>query len=471
MAGKRIITNFFFLISGEMVAKFLYFLAIVFTARLLSVGDFGKLGFAEAFFSYFIYIGIAGVDTIATRDVARNKGLRNTYLANVLSLKLVLSLVAYCVLTTLIILVKVSSELKFITLLYGLCLFPMAISTEWFFQAIENMKSVGLFRCLREALYLIGIVLVLSFTPNTFYVPIIRIISMLAAVSLLLVIIAKTGFKLHLEMNIQLWKTLLKQSYPILISQVMVIAIYNLSIILLGLLSKIEEIGFFTAVQKIVLFLIGLVGVYWITVFPILSRLYIESKEQLRTFEENVSRIICMFAAPVGIIGFVLAKSIVLALYGSEYMKSVGMLQVLVWAAVFNILNASFVYGLLATNNQSLHLIAVLLQAVLMGVLATILVPTFGGLGASIAWLSVEVCGFFLCKKFYNRVIAFKFYRFLIKPILASLVIAFSLRYFDGANILFVLPMCLVGYVGIMLAIKGIKISELKLVYQSLTVR
>jgi O-antigen/teichoic acid export membrane protein len=471
MIVKRVITNFFFLISGEMVAKFLYFLAIVFTARHLSVEDFGKLGFAEAFFSYFIYIGIAGVDTIATRDVARNKGLRNTYLANLLSLKLVLSLMAYCLLASLIIMAKVSPELKRMTLLYGLCLFPMAISTEWFFQAIEDMKYVGVFRGSREILYLVGIVSVLSFIPDVYYVPVIRITSMLVATSLLVAIVVKMGFKPHLEAKVELWKTLLKQSYPILISQVLVVAIFNFSIVLLGLLRREEEIGFFTAVQKITLFFIGLVGVYWVIMFPLLSRLYVESREQLRTFEETVSRVICAFVVPVGVFGFVLAESVVFFLYGSGYAKSAVMLEILVWAAVFNMLNVGFVYGLLATNNQSLHLRAVLLQAILMGVLATILVPKFGGLGASIAWLLVEVCGFFLCKKFYNRFVTFRFYRFLIKPILASLVIAFSLRYFDGANILFVLPMCLVGYVGIMLVIKGIEISELRSVYTSLVTK
>ena len=471
MAVKRVITNFFFLISGEMVAKFLYFLAIVFTVRHLSVEDFGQLGFAEAFFSYFIYIGIAGVDTIATRDVARNEGLRNTYLANVLSLKLVLSLMTYCLLASLIIMAKVSPQLKRMTLLYGLCLFPMAISTEWFFQGIEDVKYVGVFRASREILYLIGIVSVLSLIPDVYYVPVIRITSMLVASSLLLVIVVKMGFKPHLEAKVELWKTLLKQSYPILISQVMVIAIYSLSIVLLGLLSRIKEIALFTVAQKIVFFFIALVGVYWITVFPVLSRLYVESRERLRIFEEKVSKTLCVFVVPVGILGFVLAKSIVLALYGSEYVRSVAMFQILVWAAVFNMLNGCFVCGLLATNNQFLHLKAVLLQVVLMGVLAAILVPKFGGLGASIAWLSVEVCGFFLCKKFYNRVITFKFYRFLIKPVLASVIVVLVSTYFDGVNILFVLPICLVGYLGIMLAIKGIEISELKLIYQSLTVR
>jgi O-antigen/teichoic acid export membrane protein len=66
---KRITTNFAYFLSGELIAKFLGYVAIVLVARKLGADNFGRLGFAEAFYSYFIYIGIAGVDTTATGTI------------------------------------------------------------------------------------------------------------------------------------------------------------------------------------------------------------------------------------------------------------------------------------------------------------------------------------------------------------------------------------------------------------------
>jgi PST family polysaccharide transporter len=150
---RRITTNFAYFLSGELVAKFLGYLAIILIARKLRAEEFGSLGFAEAFFSYFIYIGIAGVDTIATRNIARNKDLGNDYIGDVVSLKLLLWLLAYVLLAVLALSVGIAPKLKYLTLLYGLCLLPIALSTEWLFQGLEKMKYIGLFRVLREVYF------------------------------------------------------------------------------------------------------------------------------------------------------------------------------------------------------------------------------------------------------------------------------------------------------------------------------
>ncbi|MBU4445798.1 flippase [bacterium] len=465
---EKIINNFLYFMSGELAAKFLGFLAIIFIARKLGVSDFGKLGFAEAFFSYFIYIGIAGIDTIATRDVARDKRYINTYLGNILSLKLMLSLFTYFLLNIIIFSLNIDSQLKYLTILYGLCLFPIALSTEWLFQGIEKMRYIGLFRVLREATYAIGIVLILTYTANIYFVPILRVIAMLAAVFLLFMLVHKAGFKFGFAMDIDLWKNLLKQSLPILTTQVLIIVVYTFSIILLGLLGKTEEVGYFIAIQKIVLFFFGLAGVFWAVIFPTLSRLYFESKEQLRMFDEKVSKVIGVVVIPIGFLGFTLADPIVTFLYGSGYVKSIEIFQVLIWVAVFGMLNGIFVMGLLASDNQILYLKTVGLQAVLMGIFAVILVPEKGAIGASISWFLVEVVGLFLCKRYYNQVVNFNFYRYLIKPLFASaIMVAIALKYLDVLNIVVTIISSIIIYFFIMLIIKGIDIKELKLVYQS----
>ena len=211
------------------MAKFLGYLAIIFLARKLGADGFGRLGFAEAFFSYFIYIGIAGVDTIATRSIARDKSLTSDYLGNVVSLKLLLCLLAYLLLTVLTLTVGVAPELKYLTVLYGLCLLPIALSTEWLFQGLERMKYIGLFRVLREAAFFGGVLLVLLSSGNLYYVPVARVTAMMVAVMFLYLVIRRLGLQVSLKMNLPLWKTLLRQSYPLLASQLLIILIYNFS--------------------------------------------------------------------------------------------------------------------------------------------------------------------------------------------------------------------------------------------------
>ena len=164
-----------------MAAKGIGFLVILYLARKLGAENFGKLGYAEAFLSYFIYLGIVGTDTIAVREVSRNKELLPTYFINMLALKTVFALIAFAGICIVALILSKSKELYILILLYGLTLFPFALSTEWFFQGIEKMKYVGFFRVMRESFFAVFIIVTVKSASGIFYVPIMRFTAMLIA--------------------------------------------------------------------------------------------------------------------------------------------------------------------------------------------------------------------------------------------------------------------------------------------------
>jgi O-antigen/teichoic acid export membrane protein len=457
---------------GDLTARILGFFALVYLVRQLGAIDFGKLSFAEAFMAYFLYIGVAGVDTIATREIARNKILSSRYFNDVLSLKLMLACVAYLLLIIFLSFINLASEIKILTLLYGLCLFPLALSSEWFFQGKEKMWYLGLFRILREAGYLFGVIFLFFYSRNLYGVPIIRVLAMLIVVVVsLMLIIYRMGIIVKPSFHFFAWKHLLKKSYPILISQLLIIVLYTFPIILLGFLGKTEEVGYFSSVQKIIFFFFTLSGVFWTVIFPALARTYAESAHLLAEFERQVSKIASVFIVPVGIIGFFLSEQFIIYAYGHSYIKSIAILRLLVWVAVMGMFNGIFVQGLIISNREKTYTKIVLLQVIFMITLCLFMVPRLGGVGASLSWLIVELCSFYLCKHYYNKVVIFDFYRYLIKPVLASLIVVIMVSILNLSNIMISFPLCIIVYFGIMLIIKGVEISELKLIYNSLIIR
>lgn len=463
--GKRITTNFVYFLSGELVAKFVGYLAIVWIARKLGADNFGRLGFAESFFSYFIFVGIAGVDTIATRNIARNKNLASKYMGNIILLKSALCLLAYGLLAVFTLTPGLSPELRRLTLLYGLCLLPIALSAEWLFLGVEKPGYIGLFRILRELLFLGGVWVVLQQSLSIYFIPLARVVAMTVASLFLLACIKRLKVPVRLQTNMHLWKELLKQSFPILTSQLLLVVMYTFSIILLGFLNKNEEVGYFVAIQKIVLFSFGLSGIFWSVVFPNTSRLYHSSREQLCHLQEVVSRTVLVVAVPLGIIGYMLADKIVPFLYGPDYAESIPVLKVLIWIAAFGFINSIFAQGLLACDSQHLFFVTVLIQTFIVVGMVIFLVPQLGAVGASISWLTAEVCGFFIYKAFHNKTVKFPFYRYMVKPVLASLLIVLILNYFQNLKSIIAFPLCFVAYFIVMLIIRGIKISELRLLY------
>jgi O-antigen/teichoic acid export membrane protein len=236
----------------------------------------------------------------------------------------------------------------------------------------------------------------------------------------------------------------------------------------LGFLGKTEEVGYFSSVQKIIFFFFTLSGVFWAVIFPALARTYVESTHLLAEFERHVSKIASVFIIPVGVIGFFLAEQFIIYAYGPAYIRSIAILRLLVWVAVMGMFNGIFVQGLIISNRERIYTRIVMLQVIFMITLCLVMIPHLGGVGASFSWLIVEVCSFYLCKHYYNKVVSFEFYKYLVKPILASLAVVIMVRFFNFSSIIISLPACLAGYFGVMFIIKGIEISELKLLYNSL---
>jgi O-antigen/teichoic acid export membrane protein len=299
-------------------------------------------------------------------------------------------------------------------------------------------------------------------------VPLVRFGAMLSAVLFLLLLLNARGIRPRFGRDTGLWKGLIRQSYPVLASQFLIIVMYQFSVIVLGLLGRTEEIGYFSAVQKMVLFFIGLAGVFWAVVFPTTANLYVRSREELRAFEERVSKVICAVAVPVGLLGFVLAEPVIGFLYGDGYARSAEVLKVMIWIAMFALINGIFAQGLLATGGQKLFLRTVGVQTVLNVCLVFLLVPKFGGVGGAASWLSAEAVGFFLYKRYYSRAVRFGFYRYLVKPLLASMVAVLALGYFGSLNVFIAIASGAFLYLGAMVFMKGIEIRELRMVYQSI---
>lgn len=405
------------------------------------------------------------------REVSRNKELLSLYLVNMLAVKTVLAVVAFCGICIVSFFVSKTKELYMLILLYGLTLLPFALSTEWFFQGIEKMKYVGLFRVLRECSFGILIVAAVKSAPDIYYVPIIRFTAMLISALLFLYIIKRLHLSFNAKIDFKLWKYLTKESFPIISSQLLILLIYNFPVIYLATVRTNEEAGYYNAVYKMILFFIGFASVFWYVIFPTLARITVESKERLLQFQERVSKIIVSVAVPIGFIGSALAAPIINFLYGNSYQGSIELFRFLIWIGPLIMLNGIYAQGLLSSGNQKGFMKTVMVQTTVSVLLNVFLIPKFGLIGAAIAWLSAECVGLFLYKFYYNHVIRLSIIRFIVKPALAGIIVCTVLvgaNYFDF-NVLIKISLGLVLYGMSLWAIGGIASNDIKFVSDNLT--
>src|SRR3989344_4401002 len=92
-SAKSIVKNTGIYFFGEIVSILLSFLLIILIARYLGEVGLGKYSFVFAFVGIFSVLSDFGVSTLMTMEISKNKSMTKKFLNNMLSLKIILSVI------------------------------------------------------------------------------------------------------------------------------------------------------------------------------------------------------------------------------------------------------------------------------------------------------------------------------------------------------------------------------------------
>ncbi len=472
-APQRILKNTFSLLFSGIIARLLGFIGIVYLARVLGPGDFGKINFAIAIIAYFALIANLGLPLLGTREIARERDKIKDYLDSILTLRLCLALLSFGLLFLLALFLNKPSEIKHLILLYGLGLIPSALLLDWAFQGVEKMEYIGLGRILSGGVNL-GLVLWLIKGPEQLLlIPCFGIAGSLLAAGVLVSIFARSFGKPRFKFDLIFWKTLLRQALPLGISIGLIQVIYNIDTVMLGFMRSNAEIGYYNAAYKIILALIMVGAVYFDAIFPVISKYYITSSESLRKLQSYTAKLMVAISLPLAVGGTILAKPIMNLLYSPEYDNGIIAFQLLIWVVALIYINMIYARGMWACNRQNEYLKIVTTQALVNIGLNLILIPPLGITGAAISTIWAELLGFFFYYREFNKVVAVPIHNHILKPLLATIPMALCLWWgLNGLNLnVFLLIFTgIVVYFIFMLLTRGVNREEMELIYSSLIV-
>lgn len=468
---ERILKNFIPLSVAELLSKFLLFISVTYLARTLSPGGFGKINFATALLAYFALMSSLGLDILGTRELSCHREKIKDYVGNILLLRLLLALASFLLLALTASILSKSSEIRTLILLYGLSLFPSALLIDWAFQAMEKMVYAGLASVVRDLTFVLALLLVVKSHQNLLLVPVLQTLALLIASSLLLLIFRLNWGNPKFSLNFDLWRDLLKRAIPIGFSLFVVPIFISFDVVLLGLMRSNEEVGYYSAAYKIILFLTGLIGVYYTAAFPIFSQLYRTSLKSLQKAISHSVKLAASVALPLGIGGTLVAKPLLIILFGQAYSKAAPAFQILIWAVVIIYLNIGYSRALLATNGEKYFAWGVIVPALSNLLLNFILIPPWGMVGAAIATLVAEAAGFAIMYWGLSRLISAPFSPFLPRPLLASLPMAAWILVFSQPNLLFLIFQASLVYFLSLYLVKGVTRDEIGVLIQTLSAR
>lgn len=419
--ARTILLNFLNLSVGEAIARLVNFAAFAHLARALGSSNFGRIGFLMTIVTYLLIPVMQGFDSVGIRDVARDRARLQSYAGSILLIRALSALVTWTAVVAAVSVFQPQPPMGTLVMLFGLLLFPGALSLKWAFQAVEQTRPVAV----------AGIVAQLAFAAGAFMirgpeqllrVPVYSLAGeSMGALVLMAAFVRRFGwFRPVLETRF--WKELFRESAPLAASTVLGTLLFNFDVLALGWFQPASAVGLYTAVYKLILLFSTLLTLFQLSLFPSLARAFTEGRE-LAPMAAKVLRFVTAAFLPLAFAGGLMARPLLGFLFGAEYEGGAAALRILLWSLPWMALRSVFRIILVSYNLQRLDLRAVAAGAATNVALDLVLVPGLGTVGAAISTLSSELVIFYGSYRYvWRRIEPIFVLRHFARPLLASLV-------------------------------------------------
>ena len=290
--NKRLFTNFLSLSVLQGTNLLLPLVTFPYLVRVLGIEKFGLISFALATVSYFEILAEYGFDLSATRQISINRSnldkVTSIY-SSVLSLKAMLSVVSFLLLTILVFSFHKFSD--FFLIYYftfgrviGKSLFPV-----WFFQGMEKMKITTTLDILTKAVFTVAIFVFVKEEKDFLLVPIFNSLGFLSA-GLLAIIQIKSRFGVSFKIqSIETLREHLKDGWHIFVSRIYVNIYTTTNIFLLGLMTNNIIVGYYSVAVKIVDAVASLMYPANNALYPYMSKLFHDNVEKFYQLVKRMS--------------------------------------------------------------------------------------------------------------------------------------------------------------------------------------
>ncbi|MFH1836250.1 MAG: flippase [Methanobacteriota archaeon] len=450
---KTIFKNTVFLYASEVFRKILFFFLVVYATRTLGTVSWGKISFGMAYTSMFLIVMDAGLLSIIIRDIARDKSLVQKYVKNLLLMKVFLAIITYILIVAVINALNYPPNTKFVVYIFGLVVILDAFSELFksIYQAFERMEYVAYSRIIQAIVVVSLGVTVLFLGKGIYWYATAYFIAAFVNFLFTLFITSKYFAKIGFEIDLTLWKKLLKTGLPLLLSTVFGILYFKIDTIVLSIMKGDAIVGIYSAAYQVIVAIIFIPTLFSVIVFPVLSRFFNESKDLLFLTYKKAFTYMFILGLPISVGGFILADQLVLILYGVEYIQSIAALKVLVFVGLMVYLNYILYNTLIAIDKQIEWMYISGGSAILNVILNIVLILKMGFVGAAYATLITQVFTAAAIYYFVTKATSsLPFRSIVVKPVLAVAVMGLGVSFLRDVSIVLAVTAGAVIYFGVL---------------------
>ena len=377
-----------------MLGKILSLVVGIFIAKFLGPHDFGDLSFATAFTAIIAAVGTLGLDSFIIREILDQPAKRNEVLGTAFWMRIGVSifLVPASVLIYLFFRSLADQQGAELTLVITFCasaLFFKAFNIiDSYFQSQVRSKFVVQVQniCLIIS-SLIKISFVLLKLPLVYFAFALVLDGLMLAIGLVIIY--------HREdLQIRAWvfntsraKSMLSQSWPLILSAVMVTLYMQIDILMLKYFAGSTEAGIYSAAARISEAWYFIPVAIVTSVFPAIIHARKTDVARYQKRLQNLYDLLVAISLPVALIVSLGADTFIRLVYGEQFDGAGVMLSIHIWSGIFVFLGSASGQYLLAEGFTMISFYRTAIGAIANILLNLWLIPMYGGLGASAATL------------------------------------------------------------------------------------
>ncbi|MFA5131167.1 MAG: flippase [Patescibacteria group bacterium] len=470
---SNIAKNTSYLTLALILQKIISFTYFTLLARYVGPASLGKYYFAISFttiFAIFIDLGFANV---LTREVAKDSSRTQKWLANIVSLKIPLALVALLAVFILIKVLGYDEQTRNLVYISSICMVLDSFTSTFFsvVRGYHNLKYESISSVVFQLIVLgfgySALLLGGGLVPAMFAL---ALASSFNFVYAFIILRHKLKIFIKLAYDKVLVREILIISWPFAAYAIFQRLYTYLDSVFLSILAGDEQVGLYQIAFKIIFALQFLPLAFTASLYPAMSTYWHSNREQLLISFERALSYLIIISLPIIVGAVVLADKIVL-LFKAGYGGALLPLQISIISLFFIFVNFPIGSLLNACDRQQKNTFNMGLVMVASVVLNLLLIPHWQAVGASITVLATNALMFVLGIYWVRKIIPYRARKNIIvfaKVLLASVVMGMII--YLGKTYLNVFVATLIGaalYFGILLLLGGFKREDIMSVVHS----
>ena len=433
----------------------------MFMLRILGPENAGKYTFAIVVVTWFEILTNFGLNTLLTREVARDRAHANRYLSNTTVLRLALGSLGLPLVLVFIALwhagfsLAQDTSLAIVLLAIGLIPSGLSAGLTAVFNAYEKMEYPAAVSMMTTVLRIIGSTIILLLGLGFVGLAGLSIAVNLITVAVLLVAVSRQFFKPRFELDLGLQKTMMRESYPLMLNHLLATLFFKVNVTLLQAMMGDRVVGYVGTAFKPVDALMIIPAYFTMALFPLMSRYASSARDSLMRAYLLSLRILLFIAIPVMLTVFFAARPLISLLGGAAYLPdSAIVLQLMIGFLPFSFINGVTQYVLIALNQQRFLTRAFAIGLGFNLIANLIFIPIYGYRASAIITILSELALFI---PFYSSVRqqlgAVPWVSLAWRPTLAGGLMAAALILLRGQSLVWTLPLGLLIYAASLIAL------------------